>query len=211
MLWRAVSSALLGAVGREQSELPAVPCPHCCPRCASVLVFLNMSATLRVPVDADAGCAEFMVMHAHVVIVVGLGDYLIRPLLRDPVPLREKKALNLYSAGASFVQRPRQVGHRGLEVLQFIWDGGLFDSLDRLWGQHGPEYERIIPPAIRAVEAAFKAGHSLIAPATTAAIRPAYFAVKSSKIDEWYELLCHVSCKLSGAVITVTLSFDHGS
>ena len=52
---------------------------------------------------------------------------------------------------------------------------------------------------------------SLIAPATTAAIRPAYFAVKSSKIDEWYELLCDVSCKLSGAVITVTLSFDHGS
>ena len=94
------------------------------------------------------------------------------------------------------------------EALETMFYG---QGNELLWSQYELEYERIIPPAIRSIEAAFNPRHSLTAPAATAAIRPAYFAVKSSKIDEWYEMLCEVSCKLSEKVIQVTLNFDHGS
>ena len=53
------------------------------------------------------------------------------PLIRDPMPMTGKAAWDVFAALEAFLERPRVLGHSGMETLNFVWDGALFTALTR--------------------------------------------------------------------------------
>lgn len=57
--------------------------------------------------------------------------------LEEPRVMSEgKKTGAEYAIGASFMQDPRALGHRGIQIIHMAWDRAHFGSISTIWRQH---------------------------------------------------------------------------
>ena len=91
---------------------------------------------------------HYFMMRGYLVMEDALGRNRVATIMRDPKPCSRENTWTLLGAVDDFFPLPRSLGHRGLLLNHYTFDGGIMSSLYRRLQQRSEEfYQRLDDPS----------------------------------------------------------------